>query len=60
MIIHGELTYTLDNSETHTVYREFQKNKCKITNKNLDDISKKYSIDKNKGNLFFVEETRNR
>jgi len=53
----GELTYKLDSLKERTVFREFKRTKCKITDENLQDISKTFSIDKNKGNLYFFEET---
>lgn len=53
----GELSYKLDNSNKYTIYREFKKSKCKIIDERLNDISKDFSIDKNKGNQFFYEQT---
>ena len=53
----GKLIYTLNNEEEFEVYREFNKKNPKIYNKNHEDISKNFNIDKNKGNEFFFEQT---
>lgn len=53
----GKLIYTLNNGEEFEVYREFNKKNPKIYNKNHEDISKSFNIDKNKGNEFFFEQT---
>jgi len=53
----GKLIYTLKNEDTFEVYREFNKKNPKIFNKNGEDISKNFNIDKNKGNEFFFEQT---
>ncbi len=53
----GKLIYTLNNGEKFEVYREFNKKNPKIYNKNHEDISKNFNIDKNKGNEFFFEQT---
>ena len=53
----GKLIYTLKNGEEFEVYREFNKKNPKIYNKNHEDISKNFNIDKNKGNEFFFEQT---
>ena len=53
----GKIVYTLENGETFEVYREFNKKNPKIYNKYGEDISKKFNIDKNKGNEFFIEQT---
>jgi len=52
----GKLVYKLDNNETYEVYRDFKKKNPKIFNKNLEDISKEFNIDKTKGNQFFYEQ----
>lgn len=52
----GKISYELDNKETYEVYRDFKKKNPKIFNKNLEDISKEFSIDKTKGNQFFVDQ----
>ena len=54
----GKLRYILDNGEEFEIYREFGKKNPKIFDKNLEDVSKKYSIDKTKGNDFFFEQTK--
>ena len=53
----GKIIYTLKNGEQFEVYREFSKKNPKIFNANTEDISKNFNIDKNKGNLFFEEQT---
>ena len=53
----GKIKYELDNEESYEVYREFKKKNPKIFNKNSEDISKNFSIDKTRGNLFFYEQT---
>ena len=45
-----------DNNETYEVYREFRKKNPKIFDKNLEDVSKQFNIDKTKGNEFFYEQ----
>ena len=52
----GKLVYELDNSETYEVYRDFKKKNPKIFNRNLEDISKEFNIDKTKGNQFFIDQ----
>ena len=54
----GKLSYTLDNNKTYEIFREFKKKNPKIYNKNSEDISKQYTIDKTKGNQFFYEQTK--
>ena len=53
----GKIKYVLDNKDEYEVFREFSKKNSKIYNKELEDISKNYSIDKTKGNQFFYEQT---
>lgn len=53
----GKLSYTLKNGEEFEIYREFKKKNPKIFNKNGEDISKNFNIDKTKGNEFFFEQT---
>lgn len=53
----GKLEYQLDNSEKYKIYREFKKKNPKIFNENMEDITKKFNIDKNKGSEFFYEQT---
>lgn len=47
----------MDNNEEFEVFRDFSKKNPKIYNSNLEDISDNFSIDKTKGNQFFVEQT---
>lgn len=54
----GKIKYTLDNKEEYEVFREFSKKNPKIYNKNLEDISKEFNIDKTKGNQFFYDQTK--
>lgn len=54
----GKIKYTLDNKEQYEVFREFSKKNPKIYNRNLEDISKKFNIDKTKGNQFFYDQTK--
>ena len=54
----GKIEYELDNKEKFEVYRDFNKKNPKIFNENMEDISKEFNIDKNKGNEFFYEQTK--
>jgi len=54
----GKLVYELNNGESYEIYREFNKKNPQIYNENAEEISKQYTIDKNKGNQFFYEQTR--
>ncbi len=54
----GKLEYELDNKEKYEIYRDFSKKNPKIFNENMEDISKEFNIDKNKGNEFFYEQTK--
>ena len=54
----GTLEYELDNNEKYQIYRDFNKKNPKIFNSNMEDISKNFNIDKNKGNEFFYEQTK--
>lgn len=54
----GKLKYVLDNGEEYEVFREFSKKNPKIYNKNSEDISKQFNIDKTKGNQFFYDQTK--
>jgi len=54
----GKINYELDNKEEFEVFREFSKKNPKIYNKNLEDISKRFNIDKTKGNQFFYDQTK--
>ena len=54
----GKLIYILDSGEKFEVFREFSKKNPKIYNSNLEEISKQFNIDKNKGNQFFYDQTK--
>ena len=54
----GKIEYELDNNEKYEVFRDFRKKNPQIFNKNKEDISKQFNIDKNKGNEFFYEQTK--
>ena len=54
----GKIEYELDNNERYEVFRDFRKKNPQIFNKNKEDISKQFNIDKNKGNEFFYEQTK--
>lgn len=54
----GKIEYELDNKSTYEVFRDFKKKNPKIFNKNREDISKEFNIDKSKGNEFFYEQTK--
>lgn len=54
----GKMKYQLDNKEEYEIFREFSKKNPKIYNKNLEDISKEFNIDKTKGNQFFYDQTK--
>ncbi len=53
----GRIEYSLDNGEFYNVYREFKKKSPIIYNKNGEDITNKYIVDKNNGNQFFYDQT---
>lgn len=54
----GKIEYELDNKEKYEIYRDFKKKNPIIYNKNYEDISKEFNIDKNRGNQFFEEQTK--
>ena len=53
----GKVEYELNNNKKYEVYRDFKKKNPKIFNEQMEDISKEFNIDKNKGNEFFYEQT---
>ena len=53
----GKLEYTLDNGETYEVFRDFKKKNTIIYNKDKEDISKEFKVDKSKNIEFFIEQT---
>ena len=54
----GKIEYELDNQEKFEIFRDFKKKNPKIFNEKMEDISKEFNIDKNKGNEFFYEQTK--
>ena len=56
-VFSGKIKYTLDNSESFEVYREFKKKNPIIYNEKQEDISNKFQMDKTKGIDFFAEQT---
>ena len=54
----GKIEYELDNQEKFEIFRDFKKRNPKIFNEKMEDISKEFNIDKNKGNEFFYEQTK--
>ncbi len=54
----GKISYILDNNEQYEVYRNFTKKNPQIFDKDGNDVSKKYSIDKTYGNQYFSEQTK--
>ena len=53
----GRIAYELDNGEEYEVFRDFKKKNPKIYNKNLEDITDNFEIDKKEGSKFFIEQT---
>ena len=53
----GKIEYQLDNRGKFEIFRNFKKKNPQIFNENMEDISKNFNIDKNKGNEFFYEQT---
>ena len=53
----GKINYQLDNGEVYEIFRDFHKKNPQIILNGTEDISKQFSIDKNKGNEFFKEQT---
>ena len=54
----GKINYELDNKEKYELFRDFNKKNPKIFNENMEEITKEFNIDKNKGNEFFYEQTK--
>ncbi len=54
----GKIIYKLDNNDEYQVYREFSKKNPQIYNKNGEDVSRLFNINKTKGNEFFYEQTK--
>ena len=53
----GKIKYELQNGESFEVFRQFKKKNPQIYDKNLNEISKQFTIDKTLGNKFFVDQT---
>lgn len=53
----GKIQYKLDNGEEYEVFRDFIKKNPIIYDSKKNDITSKYSIEKNKGVIFFEEQT---
>lgn len=53
----GKIKYTLDDSTSYEVFREFKKKSPKIYNEDLEEISKEFTINATTGNRFFVDQT---
>ncbi len=54
----GKLEYELETKEKFEIFRDFKKKNPQILNERMEDISKQFNIDKNKGNEFFYEQTK--
>ena len=54
----GKIEYELNNKNKYEIYRDFKKKNPQIFNEKMEDISKEFNIDKNKGNEFFYEQTK--
>lgn len=53
----GKITYKLDNRQEYQVFRDFSNKSLQVLNEKQEDISYQYSVEKNKGNMFFKEQT---
>ncbi len=53
----GKIKYELQNGDSFEVFRQFKKKSPQIYDKNLNEISKQFNIDKNSGNRFFIDQT---
>ena len=52
----GRIAYELDDGEEYEVFRDFKKKNPKIYNKNLEDITDRFEMDKKEGSKFFIEQ----
>ena len=52
----GKITYSLDDGNTYEVFRDFDKRKAILYDKDGLDITNNYGQDKSKGSNFFVEQ----
>ena len=53
----GKINYELDSGNSFEVFRDFHKKNPKVYNENLEEITKQFNIDKNRGSEFFKEQT---
>lgn len=53
----GKLKYELDNGEEFEIFRDFNKKNPKIFNKDLEEVSKDFSVVKKDGVQFFFDQT---
>ena len=54
----GKIEYELNNKNKYEIYRDFKKKKPQIFNEKMEDISKEFNIDKNRGNEFFMNKQK--
>ncbi len=54
----GKMMYELENGEKYEIYRDFTKKSPKVFDENMEDITKKFTIDKTKGSKFFYDQTQ--
>ena len=54
----GNIKYKLDDGQEFQVFRDFSKKNLQILNDKHEDISDQYEVEKNRGNLFFKEQTK--
>ena len=54
----GKISYELASGEKYEVFRDFKKKNPIIYNENLEDISKRFNIDKTTGNKYFYDQTK--
>ena len=52
----GKIKYTLDNGEQFEIFRDFNKKNTKIYNAKIEDVKRKYNIEKKEGSQFFFEQ----
>ena len=52
----GRIAYELDDGEEYEIFRDFKKKNPKIYNKNLEDITDRFEMDKKEGSKFFIEQ----
>lgn len=54
----GKIIYELDNGKKYEIYRDFTKKSPKVFDENMEDITKTFTTDKNKGSKFFYDQTQ--